>query len=184
MRRGTTTMKMIKSTSTTSTSGVMLISDCRPLSESPTFIAMMSFSPRAGTLLRDQPHSAEPGLFDCDHGLTHLAKIEFCISPDHDPGFLLSAHRSSESVGEILRCDHLIVDPQFAGVVDGDQNPASLVALTARIRRVWHIDLRPLSHLRRHHHEDDQQHQHHVHERRDVDGRLQPGWLTESHEPP
>src|SRR5262245_26844699 len=106
MRRGTTTMKMINSTSTTSTSGVMLISDCRPLSESPTFIAMMSISPRAGAL-RDQPHSAEPGLFDCDHGLTHLAKVEFCVAPDHDPGLLLSAHRGAESVGEILRCNHL-----------------------------------------------------------------------------
>src|SRR5262249_20031469 len=140
MRRGTTTMKMINSTSTTSTSGVMLISDCRLVSESDPLNCMMSFSPRAGAL-RDQPHSAEPGLFDCDHGLPHLAEVESCIAPDHDPGLLLSAHRSAEGVAEILRCNLVIVDPQFAGVVDGDQNPASLIALIARLRRVRQVDV-------------------------------------------
>src|ERR1700742_1638958 len=37
---GVTTMKMMSSTSTTSTSGVMLISALTPLPEPPTFIAM------------------------------------------------------------------------------------------------------------------------------------------------
>src|SRR5262245_13742202 len=183
MRRGTTTMKMINSTSTTSTSGVMLISDCRLNSESSLLNCMMSFSPRASAL-RDQSHPAEPGLFDCDHGLPDLAEVEPCIAPDHNLGVLLSSHRSAEGLAELLGCDLLIIDPQFAGVVDGNQNPASLVALIARLRRVRQVDVRSLPHLRRHHHEDDQQHEHHVDERRDVDGRLHFGRLTESHEPP
>jgi len=57
------------------------------------------------------------------------------------------------------------------------------VALRVRFRGVRHVDVRSLPHLRRHHHEDDQQHQHHVDERRDIDGRLHPGRLTESHRP-
>src|SRR5215510_13163367 len=117
MRRGTTTMKMINSTSTTSTSGVMLISDCRVDSESPV-LKCMSLSPRAGAF-GDQPHSVEPGLFDCDHGLPHLAEVESCITTDHDLGLGLSSHRNSECVAELLGCDMLIVDPQLAGVVDG-----------------------------------------------------------------
>src|SRR5262245_44491088 len=120
MRRGTTTMKMISSTSTTSTSGVMLISECRLEPESPVLNCMMSLSPPAGAL-RDQSHAAEPGLFDCNHGLPDLPEVELCIAPDHDSGLLLGAHRSAEGFAEILRGDLLIVDPQFAGVVDGDQ---------------------------------------------------------------
>src|SRR4030095_7578435 len=169
MRRGTTTMKMINSTSTTSTSGVMLISDCRLEPESSLLNCMMSLSPRVSAL-RDQSHPEETGLFDCNHGLPDLAEVEPCIAPDHDPGVRLSAHRSAEGLAELLGCDLLIVDPQFAGVVDGDQNPASLVALIARLRRVRQVDVRSLPHLRRHHHEDDQQHEHDVEEGRAVAG--------------
>ena len=76
-----------------------------------------------------------------------------------------------------------LVDPQPAGVVDGDQDPASFVTLIDRLRRVRQVDVRSLAHLRRHHHEDDQKHKHHVDERRDVDARLQPARLTEPHTP-
>src|SRR5262245_2720950 len=183
MRSGTTTIKMINSTSTTSTSGVMLISDCRLKSESSLLNCMMSLSPRASAL-RYQSHPAETGLFDCNHGLPDLAEVEPCIAPDHDPGVRFSANRSAEGLAELLGCNLLVIDPQFAGVVDGDQNAASLVALIARLRRVRQVHVRSLPHLRRHHHEDDQQHEHDVDERRDVDGRLHPGRLTETHEPP
>ncbi len=98
-------------------------------------------------------------------------------------GVRLGAHRSAESLVEMLGCDRLIVDPQPPSLVYGDQDSASLVALRVRFRRVRQVDVGPLPHLRRHHHEDDQQHEHHVDERRDVDGRLHPGWLTESHRP-
>src|SRR5262245_3945198 len=127
MSRGTTTMKMINSTSTTSTSGVMLISDCRLEPESPVLNCMWSFSPRAGAL-GDQPDSAEPGVFDGDHGLADLTEVEPGIAPDHNLGILLRAHRRAQSVAELLDGDLLIVDPQPARLVDGDQNPASLVA--------------------------------------------------------
>src|SRR5262245_14655207 len=183
MRRGTTTMKMINSTSTTSTSGVMLISDCRLKPESSLLNCMMSFSLRT-CALRDQSHAAETGLFDCNHGLLDLTEVEPCIAPDHDPGVRFSARRSAEGLAELLGCDLLVIDPQFAGVVDGDQNAAPLVALIARLHRVWQVDVRSLPHLWRHHHEDDQQHEHDVDERRNVDGRLHPGRLTEPHEPP
>src|SRR5215467_11578647 len=171
---------MISSTSTTSTSGVMLISDCRLEPGSLLLNCMMSLSFRAGAL-GDQPHPAKAGLLDRDHGLPDLAEIELCIAPDHDPGVRLGAHRSTESFIEMLRCDGPIVDPQPASLVYGDQDSASLVALRVRLRCVWQVDVGSLPHLRRHHHEDDQQHQHDVGERRNVDGRLYPGWLTESH---
>src|SRR6266849_5370284 len=173
---------MISNTSTTSTSGVMLISDCRLEPESLLLNCMMSLSFRASTL-GDQPHAAEAGLFDRDHDLTNLAEIQLCIAPDHDLGVRLGAHRSVEGFAEMLGCDGLIVDPQPASLVYGDQDSASLVTLRVRFRRVRQVDVGPLPHLRGHHHEDDQQHQHHVDERRDVDCRSYRGWLTESHRP-
>src|SRR5213593_2753781 len=102
-------MKMISSTSTTSTSGVMLISDCR--SEPSSWLScMISISLCAGAV-GDQPHPAEPGIFDCDHGLPDLAEGEPCIAPDHNLGVLLSARRRPEGFAELLGCDLLIVDP-------------------------------------------------------------------------
>src|SRR5712664_4812245 len=134
---------MISSTSTTSTSGVMSLSFC-------------------ASALGDEPNAAEAGLLDRDHDLSNLAEIELCITPDHDLGVRLGAHRSVEGFAEMLGCDGLIVDPQSASLVYGDQDSASLVTLRVRFRRVRQVDVRSLPHLRRHHHEDDQQHQHHV----------------------
>src|SRR5262245_46647627 len=172
---------MISSTSTTSTSGVMLISDCRLEPESLLNCMMsLSFCARA---LGDQPHSMEAGLLNREHRLPDLLEIEVCVASDYDPWILLEAHRNAEGFVETLGCDLLIVDPQPASVVDGDQNSASLVALRVRFRRVRHVDVRSLPHLRRHHHEDDQQHQHHVDERRDVNGGLHLAWFTEPHKP-
>src|SRR5215472_2120482 len=180
MSRGTTTMKMISSTSTTSTSGVMLISDCRLELESPVLNCMMSFSPGARGL-GDQPHPAEAGLINRGHGLPDLAEIELCVAPDHHLRIRLGTHCSVKGIAEMLGCDRPVIDPQPARLVDGDQDPASLVALVARFCRVRQMHVRSLPHLRRHHHEDDQQHEHYVDERRDVNGRLHLGWLTEPH---
>src|SRR5215468_399258 len=182
MRSGTTTMKMISSTSTTSTSGVMLISDCRLDPESLLLNSIASFSSRPRVAaLSDQPHPPEAGLLDRLHGLSDLAEVELCVAPDHDLGIRLGGYCSAKGVAELLGCDLLIVNPQAAALVDGDQDPAPLVALLARLLRFRQADLRPFPHLRRHHHEDDQQHQHHVDERRDVDGRLHFGAFTEPH---
>src|SRR5215472_11801395 len=180
MSRGTTTMKMISSTSTTSTSGVMLISDWRLELESPVLKCMMSFPPGPSGL-GDQPHPAEAGLLDRGHGLPDLAEVELGVAPDHDFGIRLGTHCSAQGFAEILGCDLLVIDPQPAGIVNGDQNPTSLVTLVAGLRSVRQVHVRSLPHLRRHHHEDDQQHEHYVHERRDVNGRLHLGWLTEPH---
>src|SRR5690349_13259730 len=149
MRRGTTTMKMINNTSTTSTSGVMFISDCRLEPESLPLNCMMSFSSRAGAL-RDQSHPVEPSLFDCDHGLLNLTEVQPCIASNHNPGIRLSAHRSTKGVTELFGFDLLIVDPQPACIIDGDQYPASLIALIDRLRRVGQVDVGPFPHLRRH----------------------------------
>src|SRR5215510_10279972 len=154
-------MNMISRTSTTSTSGVMLISDCRLEPESLLLNCMMSLSLCAGAL-GDQPHAAEAGLLDRDHDLPDLAEIELCIAPDYDPRVRLAAHRSTESFVEMLGCDGPIIDPQPAGLVYGDQDSSSLVALRVRFRRVRQVDVGPFPHLWRHHHKDDQQHQHHV----------------------
>src|SRR6266705_805825 len=104
---------MISSTRTTSTSGVMLISDCRPEPESLLLNCMMSLSFCAGAL-SDQPHPAEALLLNCNHDLPNLAEIELCIAPDHDPGVRLGTHRSVEGFAEMLGCDGPIVDPQPA----------------------------------------------------------------------
>src|SRR4029453_3376590 len=105
MSSGTTTMKMISSTSTTSTSGVMLISDCRPEPESPESNCM-SLSLRAcASRLGDQPYPPEAGLFDRDHDLTHLAEVELRIAADHDFRIRVSAHRLAKALAELLRWD-------------------------------------------------------------------------------
>src|SRR2546426_4999212 len=182
IRSGTTTINMISSTSTTSTSGVTLISDCRLEPESLLLNCMMSLPFGAGAL-GDQPPPAEAGLLARENALPALAKIELCTAPDHAFGVRLGARRSAESFAEILGSDGPIIDPQPATLVYGDQDSASLVALRVRFRRVRQVDVRSLPHLRRHYHEDDQQHQHHVDERRDVDGRLHLAGFTEPHRP-
>src|SRR5262249_33196646 len=110
MRRGTTTMKMINSTSTTSTSGVILISDCRPESTPPLLSCMMSLSPRACALC-DQPDAAEPGFFDSDHGVANLAEVQSGIATNHNPWIRLITDCSAERVAELCGNDLLIVDP-------------------------------------------------------------------------
>src|SRR5436309_13051888 len=98
---------MISSTSTTSTSGVILISDCRLEPESLLLNCMMSLSFCAGTL-GDQPHPAKPCLLDRDHDLANLAEIQLCITPDHDLGVRLGAHRSAAGYLEMLGCHSLL----------------------------------------------------------------------------
>src|SRR5437870_13385497 len=83
MSRGTTTMKMMSSTSTTSTSGVMLISDCRLELDSPVLKCMTSVSPGPSGL-GDQSHLAEARLFDRGHGQPDFADIQLFVVPDHD----------------------------------------------------------------------------------------------------
>src|SRR3954469_15269424 len=101
---------MISSTSTTSTSGVMLISDCRLEPESLLLNCMTSVSFWAGAL-GDQPNAAEAGLLDREHGLTDLEKVEFCVAADHDSWVGLGSHRSLKRFAEMLGGDGLIVDP-------------------------------------------------------------------------
>src|SRR5215831_15696422 len=101
MRRGTTTMNMISSTSTTSTSGVMLISDCRSVPGAPWLICMVSISLCAGAL-GNQPYAAEARLLDHEHRLPDLAKVKLCVAPDHDLGIRHSAHRCDKRFGEMF----------------------------------------------------------------------------------
>src|SRR6476661_6608883 len=121
-------MKMISSTSTTSTSGVMLISDCRLEPELLSCMVAVSFRPCFGAL-GDQPHPAEAGVLDRRHGLPDLAEVQPCVAPDHDLGVGLGARRGAQAFAELLGCHRLVVDPHSSGVVDGDQDLASLVAL-------------------------------------------------------
>src|SRR5579872_7305799 len=99
MRSGTTTIKMMSSTSTTSTSGVMLISDCRPESESSLLSCMM---PLCTGFLSDQTHPAEACLIEREHGLPNLAELELCVPPDHDLGILLGTNSCAEGFAEML----------------------------------------------------------------------------------
>src|SRR5215469_13958132 len=111
MRSGTITMKMISSTSTTSTSGVTLISDCRLDPESPLLNSITSISPPCAAALGDQPHPPEAGLLDRLHGLSDLAEVELGVAPDHDLGIRLGGYCSAEGVAELLDRDLPIVDP-------------------------------------------------------------------------
>src|SRR5215831_5101839 len=112
MRSGTMTMKMISSTSTTSTSGVTLISDCRLDPESPLLNSITSFSPRpCAAALGDQPHPPEAGLLDRLHGLSDLAEVELGVAADHDLGIRLSGYCSAEGVAELFGCDLPVIDP-------------------------------------------------------------------------
>src|SRR5437667_10536561 len=96
---------------------------------------MMSLSFCAGAP-GDQPHPAEAGLLDREHGLPDLEELELCVASDYDPGVLLGAHRSLEGFAEMLGCDQLSVDPQPASLVDGAQDSASICGMRTRFRRV------------------------------------------------
>src|SRR3989442_12490171 len=154
-------MKMISSTRTTSTSGVMLISECRSEPDTPLLSCMMSVSLRLGAgALGDQPHPVEAGLLDHEHGLPDFAEAEPRVAPDHDLEVRIVAGRGAQTFAETLDWDRLILDPQPAGLVDGDQDPAPLVSLLARLLRVRQVDIRSLAQGRRHAHEDDQHDRH------------------------
>src|SRR5262245_4218948 len=128
MRRGTTTMKMISSTSTTSTSGVMLISDCSPEPEAPPLTCMISASlRRLDGPLGDQTHTLEAGLFDRQHGRPDLAEAQPGVALDHDLGVQVGARRRAEALAETLWRDRLIVDPERAMLVDRDRDAGPLV---------------------------------------------------------
>src|SRR5262245_61379893 len=107
---------MIRSTSTTSTSGVMLISDCSLEPESLLLNCIVSLSFCAGAL-GDQSRPVEAGLLDRDHDLPDLAEIELCIAPDHDARVWLGIYCSTESFVEMVGRDVSIVDPQTAGFI-------------------------------------------------------------------
>src|SRR5881394_881421 len=118
--RGTTTMKMISRTSTTSTSGVMLISDCRLEPEPELLSCMIAVSlPVSFGSLGDQTHPAEAGILDREHGHPDLAEVEPCVAPDHDLGVRHGARRGAELFAELIGGDRPIVDPHPSGVVDG-----------------------------------------------------------------
>src|SRR6185437_10036000 len=150
MRSGTTTIKMISSTSTTSTSGVMLISDCRLDPESPLLNSITLFSLRPSVAaFGNQPHAPETSLVDRLHGLSNLEEVKLRVTPDHYLGVRLSGYCCAESIAELLGCDLLIVNPQLACLINGNQNPASLIALLARLLRFRQADVRPSLHHRR-----------------------------------
>src|SRR5438552_17416135 len=118
---------MISSTSTTSTGGVRLISDCRLEPESLLLNCMMSLSFCAGAP-GDQPHPAEAGLLDREHGLPDLEELELCVASDYDPGFRLGAHRSLDGFAEMLGCEDLIDDLHPASLVSGGLYSYSLIS--------------------------------------------------------
>src|SRR5262245_4850739 len=99
---GTTTMKIISSTSTTSTSGVMLISDCRPESDPPPFICMTSISPRLCCFgsFGDQSHALEAGIFDRDHRFPDFSDTEPRVGFDDNLRIRLRAHRCAQTFTE------------------------------------------------------------------------------------
>ena len=93
---------------------------------------MLISLPLCTGLLSDQSDSAEAGLIEREHGLPDFTELELCIAPDHDLGVLLVTNSGAEGFVEMLACDPLVIDPQLACVVDGDQYPASLISLVAR----------------------------------------------------
>src|SRR5262245_26134514 len=124
---------MISSTSTTSTSGVMLISDCR-LEPEPVSTCITLVSSRLGCrAIGDQSHTAEAGLLDRHHHLPDRVKIEPCVATDHNLGILFAAYCSTQGIAEILYRYRHIVHPQVAILVNGHKGLSSFVALRDRL---------------------------------------------------
>src|SRR5262245_42290648 len=99
---GATTMKMISSTRTPATSGVMLISDCSPAPEPFPSTCMTSASLLVARALGDQTHAVEPGLLDVDHRLPDVAEAQPRVAADHYLGIRGRAGGGAQAVAELL----------------------------------------------------------------------------------
>src|SRR5262245_65897716 len=131
-------MKMISSTSTTSTRGVTLISDC---SEVPLPICMSVPLRRVAGALGDESHALEAGRLERLHGLPDFAEVQPGVAADHDLGIRLVPYRGAQAVPEILGTDHLVVDVQAPLRVDGDADAAPLLPLLVRLDRLGQGDV-------------------------------------------
>src|SRR5207245_574697 len=134
---------MISSTSTTSTSGVMLISDCRLELESLLLNCMMSLSFCAGAL-GDQPHPAEAGLLDREHRLPDLDEMERCIAADYDTWVRLGAHCGVEGFTAMLGGDWPSGSSTASCSASGTFNKWLTSWHDARVIWTWKVSMLPV----------------------------------------
>ncbi len=158
-------MKMIRSTSTTSTSGVTLMSELRP----PP--ALRSASP--WSILRSErycvlrfcemrPTCAKPDVLHLEHRLLDVAVGQPRVALDDDRGVRVALIRLGEPFGELASLGHLVLldvrSPCPAPPRSG--SGPSPRASSAGSDAFGQLHRRPLLQHRGHDHEDDQQHQH------------------------
>src|SRR5262245_9522350 len=169
-------MKMISSTSTTSMSGVTLIS---ALPEPAADIATTAPPGRpalAGGLrpLRDEPDRLEPGLVQHDHHVLHVAEGQVFVPLQDDALAGAALELLGHAGHELILRNRLLIlpEPDVAVLLDGHEK--LLVGVGMGDRGVRDRELHRLALLQhgRDHHENDQKDEADVHERSDVDLRL------------
>src|SRR3954467_8932533 len=184
-RIGVATMKMISSTSTTSTSGVMLISLRTP----PPLLPPNPIEP-PGCLVTQQLSNSNPMFRDLLarllvlrqerdlrearvvrglHHHSHLAVIDPLVRFQHHVAVRILLMFRGDVRRQIAIRDPVLSDEHRAVGFDRDDQIALFSRLLLRVRtfREQHVDA--LLQHRRDDHEDDEQHQADVDERRDVD---------------
>ena len=176
---GVTTMKMISSTSTTSTSGVTLMSEFgRPAGLTENFVCLRVRHGAPATSSVSSTPSAialAPALRRDVHHLAHVAEGQRCSSPlsrTCRPGSARASPQrvlrsSASSYGVLLEVDLL-----RPAVTESDQRVGLLASPSRCACAFGRCTSLPALEHRRDHHEDDQQHQHDVDQRRDVDVAL------------
>src|SRR3954471_24075142 len=175
---GIVMMSMMRSTSITSISGVVLMSTITSASfcPLPTDIAMagpFSAARRAARRrLGDEADLQYPGaLAVVDHAPDELV-APFAIAADMHLGLRI-LHRDLLQAREQLRLvDELVVPEEIAVAVDRDDDVLRL-GLRRQVALLRQLERDVLDHHRDRDQEDDQQHQHHVDERRGVDLRVE-----------
>src|ERR1700674_5078558 len=165
---GVSTMKMMSSTSTMSTSGVMLMSERGPF---PTPTAPAMVRPSLLLLFGRQGHALQLGLRGAVEDGANLPVLGLDVRLHHDR---LELRGSVAEVGlQLVERDRgLVLLPEDLALLGHrDEHRVATLAARGGVHRLGQLDMLAALEHRSHHHADDEQHQHHVHERRDVDVR-------------
>src|SRR5512140_173542 len=166
-------MKMMRSTRTTSTSGVTLISDLGP--SPPPMSMLMILTPRPlllGLFFGDETHVLESGVLDHPHDVLDVTEVQALVGLDEHVLVGGALAQLLHLRGEFLVREPLRVDEDGLVGLHGDEKLlGGLGFLVGPVRLREHHGFALLEH-RRHDHEDDEENEAHVDERRHVDVAL------------
>src|SRR5258706_216871 len=149
---------MISSTSTTSTSGVMLISERTP--EPPPLNAMSALPRRdlrAGLLvLRQDSHLREAGVIGGLHHHAHLAEVDALVGLERQRARLVLVVLRLHVLRHVLVGNPVLTDEDRAVGPDGDDEIPLLARLLLRMRSLGKEHVDALLEHGRDDHEDDE----------------------------